>query len=169
MVLTFAGLAVGSLGLRFPLCPSFPFSLGSLEELAIEVDVVQVVPERSPRGPQASSMPFPPTGGPPPERGPRSGSREAMLSKGPLKQCGSGRKDSSTAGATGKTPLEAQSRLTSQLPPDAREQHKPPSKGAVLEPKWLLSLSLSLSLSGRARKVLENALSSLQARNVSVS
>ena len=24
-----------------------------------------------------------------------------------------------------------------QLPPDARERHKPPSKGAVLEPKWL--------------------------------
>ena len=43
--------------------------------------------------------------------------------------------------------LEVQSRLTPQLPPDAREQHKPPSKGAVLEPKWLLSLSLSIFVS----------------------
>ena len=52
---------------------------------------------------------------------------------------------SSTAGATGKAPLEAQSRLTPQLPPDARERHRLPSKGAALEPKWLLSLSLSFS------------------------
>ena len=35
--------------------------------------------------------------------------------------------------------------LTPQLPPDARRRHKPPSKGAILEPKWLpwpLSLSV---------------------------
>ena len=42
VVLTLAGLAVGSLGLRFPRCPPLPPSLGSVEELAIEVDVVQV-------------------------------------------------------------------------------------------------------------------------------
>ena len=49
--------------------------------------------------------------------------------------------DTSTAERTGKAPLEVQSRLTPQLPPDAREQHKLPSKGAALEPKGL-SLSL---------------------------
>ena len=47
---------------------------------------------------------------------------------------------SSTAGEAGKAPLEAQSRLSPQLPPDAREQHKLPSKGAAL------SLSLPPSL-----------------------
>ena len=69
--------------------------------------------------------------------------------------------DSSTAERTGKAPLEVQSRSTPQLSPDAREQHNPPSKGAVLEPKSLslsffrqgygLSLSLSLSLSRSLR------------------
>ena len=42
VVLTLAGLVVGSLGLRFPLCAPLPPSLGSVEELAIKVDVVQV-------------------------------------------------------------------------------------------------------------------------------
>ena len=39
VVLTLAGLSVGSLGLRFPLCPPNP---RSVEGLAIKVDVVQV-------------------------------------------------------------------------------------------------------------------------------
>ena len=36
-------------------------------------------------------------------------------------------------------------KATPRLPPDARRRHKPPSKGAILEPKWLPDLSLSRS------------------------
>ena len=36
---------------------------------------------------------------------------------------------------------------TPHLPPDARRRHRPPSKGAVLEPNGIHLLSLSLSLS----------------------
>ena len=45
-----------------------------------------------------------------------------------------------------KAPPGTSPRSTLCLPPDARRWNRPPSKGAVLEPKWLLSLSLSLSL-----------------------
>ena len=76
---------------------------------------------------------------------------------GPLKHSGVRYGTQAPLGQLGRLPVEAQSRLTPQLPADARERHKPPSKGAALEPKWLhayvclsrsqLSLSLSLSLS----------------------
>ena len=42
-----------------------------------------------------------------------------------------------------------------QLPPDARERHKPPSKGAALEPN---ALGVSLSLSSPGHEGLSNPL-----------
>ena len=69
MVLTLAGLAVGSLGLRFPLCLSSPLSLGSLEELAIRVDVVQVAPEDHREDHKLVVCPFPLMAGHLPEEG----------------------------------------------------------------------------------------------------
>ena len=62
-------MAVGSLGLRFPLCLSFPLSLGSLEQLAIEVDVVQVVPEDHEGDHKLVVRPFPLLAGHLPEEG----------------------------------------------------------------------------------------------------
>ena len=101
---------------------------------------------RSPRVPQGCNVLRPLTGGPPSEQGPRSGFEEEQDDTGQTKQRRA--QDSSTAGRTGKAPLESQSRLTPRLPPDAKRQHKPPSNCAILEPTCLpCSLSLSLSLS----------------------
>ena len=54
-----AGFAVGSLGLCFPLFSSPPVVLGSVEELAIEVAVVQVVQEITRRSTGRKHAPSP--------------------------------------------------------------------------------------------------------------
>ena len=62
---------------------------------------------------------------------------------GSMKQSGSRYVAQAPPGKATEAPLSATLKVTPRLPPDARRRHKPPSKGAILEPKWLLSLSLS--------------------------
>ena len=98
-----------------------------------------------PRGPRARSMLVPRTGGPPSEEGPRSGSGGGNVAAGPLKQSGDGRGAQAPLGKTRRF-LEEQLQVNpSSPPPRKRGGTSPPSTG-VLEPKWLLSLSLSLLL-----------------------
>ena len=131
-MLTLAGLAGRSLGFFFPvLSLSPPFVKGTTVKW---------------------SAPSP-TGGPPPEGGPRSGESEER--NGPLEPSGGRRGDSSTAGRNKKAPLQG---LTPCLPPgqeggtgpQAQVQHLS-QNGYSISLSLSRSLSLSLGHRGRSR------------------
>ena len=125
VVFALAGLSARSLGFCFlpPLPPSPP--LGLLEELAIEESAVQVGRQVPPED-HRHSMLLPPTGGPPSEEGPRSGSGESDAHSGPLKQSGGGRGAQALLGQTRSLPWSVQLQVNpSSLRPCKRAAQAP--------------------------------------------
>ena len=78
-----------------------------------------------------------PTGGTSPEKGPRSESGGKRKPLGLSEHAAAGVETQAPLGKATKLPRSEQLRSTSRLPPDARGRHRPSSKGAALEPKWL--------------------------------